>query len=263
MRRERRTTTTTWKPSGASIELHRVTHHYNDGFQTTDVPGTDIAALTEVTLAIRAGELLSVTGPSGSGKTTLLNLIGALATPTFGTVALAGRPLHQLPPHQLAEIRNEMVGFVFQNFNLISHLSVHQNVALPAVLARRPRRDYSRRVSQLLELVGMADKANEPVPTLSGGEQQRVAVARALVNDPPVILADEPTGNLDSHTGDEVVDLLQASHDAGRTVVIVTHDLALASTTQRILHLEHGRLTDESLPNQIPEHVEGLFRTDN
>jgi putative ABC transport system ATP-binding protein len=249
--------------AGASIDLIDVSHRCR---ASTD--GPDVQALSDVTLTVVPGELVSIMGPSGAGKTTLLHLMGALATPTSGTIRLDGRPLECMRSHQLASIRTSMVGFVFQTFNLLAHLSVYQNVALPAVLANRRPREYARAVFHLLDLAGMGSKADHRVTTLSGGEKQRVALARALVNDPRIILADEPTGNLDSRSGDDVIDLLHACHDAGRSVVIVTHDPALASETHRVFHLKDGRLTHETRPDLLyrtsewaPAPVEQLFST--
>jgi ABC-type lipoprotein export system ATPase subunit len=250
--------------AGASIELIGVSHRCR-----ASRDGPDVQALSDVTLMVQPGELVSVMGPSGSGKTTLLHLMGALATPTTGTVRLDGRRVERLRPRERADIRASMVGFVFQSFNLLSHLSVYQNAALPAVLANRRPREYAPTVFRLLDLVGIGSKPDHRVTTLSGGEKQRVALARALVNDPHVVLADEPTGNLDSRSGDDVIDLLHACHAAGRTVVIVTHDPALASETQRVLHLKDGRLTHETQPEILygtgewaqTRPVEQLFST--
>ncbi|HEY3139593.1 MAG TPA: ABC transporter ATP-binding protein, partial [Acidimicrobiales bacterium] len=230
-------------PAGVAVELSGVGCRYRGEVDTPEVD-----ALVDVTLTVAPGELVSVVGPSGSGKSTLLHVMGALSVPTTGRVTLGGHRLDRLRPRQLAEVRARTVGFVFQAFNLLAHLTVAQNVAVPAALAGRPAADRQSRVADLLDLVGLTAKTDSRPGGLSGGEQQRVAVARALVNDPQLILADEPTGNLDSRAGAQVVELLQAAHDAGRTVVIATHDLRLASQADRIVHLRDGHLTHETRP---------------
>ncbi|MGH9210118.1 MAG: ABC transporter ATP-binding protein [Acidimicrobiales bacterium] len=244
---------------GVALELQGVGLRHPG---SSDTP--EVEALVDVSLAIAPGELVSVCGPSGSGKSTLLNIMGALAAPTSGRVVVDGQQLDTLNQRRRAALRSHVVGFVFQSFNLLAHLSVAQNVALPAILAGRPQRDSSQRALELLDLVGLADKGAQRAVSLSGGEQQRVAIARALVNDPKLVLADEPTGNLDSRAGAAVADLLHACHDAGRTVVIVTHDMRLASQAQRVVHLRDGRIVQESRPrpgSDGPRPVDQLLRT--
>ena len=210
--------------------------------------GGDTAAVAGVDLTVGKGELLALTGPSGSGKSTLLHLAGALDLPTSGTVTVAGQLVASLDAAGRARLRNRTVGFVFQAFHLAPGLTVAENVALPAMLAKHPASEIRERVDDLLDLVDLTAQARRRPGQLSGGEQQRAAVARALVMDPPIVLADEPTGNLDTHAGGLVVELLLAAHDAGRTVVIATHDQRLAARTQRIVHLRDGQVAHETRP---------------
>jgi putative ABC transport system ATP-binding protein len=207
-------------------------------------PG-DVHALRGIDLDIGAGEFVALTGPSGSGKSTLLHLMGGLDQPSAGQVFLDGQPLSTLSPRQLAEVRSRRVGFVFQLFNLLPGLTVEENVAVPALVAGIRPTFFEQRLSQLVEQVGLSSKRARYPAQLSGGEQQRVAIARALINDPVVILADEPTGSLDSEAGGQIMGLLDACHDQGRTIVLVTHDLTLANQTQRVVHLRDGRLVDD------------------
>jgi putative ABC transport system ATP-binding protein len=205
-------------------------------------PGTR-PALSGVDVEVTAGSLLAVMGPSGSGKSTLLHLLGALDTPTTGSVEIAGRSLDRLDDDALSETRRDFIGFVFQSFNLVPVLSAAQNVALPGVIARRPAGEIDDRVGQLLELVGLGALADRLPSQLSGGEQQRVAVARALLLRPPVLLADEPTGNLDSATGDTVLELLRRTADElGTAVVMVTHDARAAAHGDEALLLHDGTI---------------------
>ncbi len=204
--------------------------------------GTAIHAVHNVDLTVEPGELLAIVGPSGSGKTTLLQLLGAMDRPTGGAVLLEGRDLARLGDGELAKIRLQTVGFVFQQFNLIPTLTAAQNVEV--ALAPRRLRGWARRkrATELLEAVGLAPRANHLPAQLSGGEQQRVAIARALANEPTLLLADEPTGNLDSKTGEEIVDLLRTiSAERGTTVIIVTHDEKIASRADRIVRMKDGR----------------------
>ena len=232
----------------AAVELRGVRRDFpTEG----SVAGT--AAVAGVDLVIPRGELLALTGPSGSGKSTLLHLAGALDVPTAGDVVVEGTPVVSLDAAGRARLRNRTVGFVFQAFHLAPGLTVAENVALPAILAKHRAPAIRRRVEELLDLVDLCDKADRRPAQLSGGEQQRVAVARALVMDPCIVLADEPTGNLDSTAGALVVDLLIAAHDAGRTVVIATHDLRLAARAQRIVHMRDGQVAHETRPGSRPE----------
>jgi putative ABC transport system ATP-binding protein len=205
-----------------------------------------VHALRGVNLKIRHGEMISVVGPSGSGKSTLLNMLGALDTPTSGKILIDGFDISRMGERALARFRNRKIGFIFQSYNLIDRSKVTKNVELPAIVADMPKKLRDRRVHELLDLVGLGDKANRRPNALSGGEQQRVAIARALINDPAFILADEPTGNLDSKTGAEIQNLLLRVNDEKKaTIVIVTHNLELAERTGRILHLRDGVVEKE------------------
>jgi putative ABC transport system ATP-binding protein len=231
---------------GSAIELRDVHRNY----ASDDTGGVMTSALDGITVTIERGELVAICGPSGSGKSTLLHIAGALDTPTHGEVFIEGWSLASRSAAQRAEIRNKSIGFVFQQFNLLQGLTVAENVGVPAVLARRKPAEVNGRVAELLDLVGLADKADRKPGQLSGGEQQRVAVARALVLDPPIVLADEPTGNLDSASGEAVMELLLASHAAGRTVVIVTHDVRIAAQTQRVVYLRDGQVAHVDKPKR-------------
>jgi len=205
-----------------------------------------VHALCGVNLKIRHGEMISVVGPSGSGKSTLLNMLGALDTPTSGKILIDGFDISRMGERALARFRNRKIGFIFQSYNLIDRSKVTKNVELPAIVADMPKKLRSRRVHELLDLVGLGDKANRRPNALSGGEQQRVAIARALINDPAFILADEPTGNLDSKTGQEIEHLLlRVNKETNATIVIVTHNLELAEGTGRIIHLRDGVIEKE------------------
>ncbi|MEY2434758.1 MAG: putative transport system ATP-binding protein [Acidimicrobiaceae bacterium] len=223
------------------IELRAVHRSYEADEARVD-------AVRGIDLTIDRGEFVAVIGPSGSGKSTVLNLMGALDQPTSGEVLLNGRPLAKCNRTELARIRGSAVGFVFQAFNLVPGITAAENVALPAVLLRKRPAEYRDEVARLLDLVGLSAKADRLPGQLSGGEQQRVAFARALVMDPPILLADEPTGNLDTTAGEAIIDLLEASHNAGRTIVLVTHDMRLASRAQRIVHLRDGEITHITCP---------------
>jgi putative ABC transport system ATP-binding protein len=206
-----------------------------------------VHALRGVDLTVEEGEYLAVVGPSGSGKTTLLGLIGGLDAPTEGRVVVTGVDITGLGEDRLAEIRNAAVGFVFQFFNLIPTLTALENVELPAQFAARARFDPSQRARELLEMVGLGDRLHHRPPELSGGEQQRTAIARALANDPPLLLADEPTGNLDSATGEEILRLLRRLCDeSGQTVIMVTHDPRVAAYADRVAFLQDGRIVEEA-----------------
>ncbi len=203
-------------------------------------------ALADITLDIEAGEFVSITGPSGCGKSTLLSLLGLLDEPSGGRYLLDGRDVAGLGRRQGAQVRNDQIGFIFQAFNLIADLSVEENVALPLTyrdaLSAHQRR---QRVREVLELVGMSHRSGHYPGQLSGGQQQRVAVARALVGEPAILLADEPTGNLDVRNGEAVMQLLEQLHENGTTLCMVTHDAAFARRAQRTVHMVDGRIVDE------------------
>jgi len=198
-----------------------------------------VRALDGVSFEIERGEFVAITGPSGAGKTTLLNLIGCMDAPTSGALRISGREVQQLTERERTLLRRQQIGFVFQHFGLIPTLTVAENIALPGIFARR---NGSSEIDQLLQRVGLAHRRTHRPHELSGGEMQRAAIARALVNQPQLILADEPTGNLDSATGDSVLDLFHQLNREGMTIVVVTHNAAMAEAAQRKLVLKDGRL---------------------
>jgi putative ABC transport system ATP-binding protein len=198
--------------------------------------------LWEIHLEIRAGDYLAIAGPSGCGKSTLLAILGLLETPTWGEYTLNGRPVDSLTPAERARIRNQEIGFIFQSFNLIGELTVFENVELPLRYRGLPRNQRRERVMEALELVGLSHRAGHFPAQLSGGQQQRVAVARAVGGKPSILLADEPTGNLDSANGTAVMELLQSLHRRGSTICMVTHDPRFAHHAQRTAHLFDGRM---------------------
>jgi putative ABC transport system ATP-binding protein len=202
-------------------------------------------ALADVHLEIREGEYVAINGPSGCGKTTLLSILGLLDTPSDGSYLLEDRPVANLSPAERARIRNRRIGFVFQAFNLIGDLTVAENVELPLTYRGMSGGERTKRVQQALEKVGMSHRAKHYPVQLSGGQQQRVAVARAVVGDPAILLADEPTGNLDSTNGEAVMELLRSLNRAGATVCMVTHDPRYAKHADRSIHLFDGRVVDE------------------
>ncbi len=204
-------------------------------------------ALSGIHLDIKRGEYVSIAGPSGCGKSTLLSILGLLDTPTGGSYMLNGKPVANLSLAERARIRNREVGFIFQSFNLIGDLTVFENVELPLTYRGMKAADRKKRVTEALEKVGMAHRAKHLPSQLSGGQQQRVAVARALVGDPLILLADEPTGNLDSRNGEAVMELLKELHRQGATICMVTHDPRFARHADRTIHLFDGRIVEESV----------------
>jgi putative ABC transport system ATP-binding protein len=204
-------------------------------------------ALSDVHLEIRKGDYVSIAGPSGGGKTTLLSILGLLDTPTGGEYLLDGEPVATLSAADRARVRNRQIGFVFQAFNLIGDLNVHENVELPLTYRGMSSVERNRRVTEALEKVGMSNRAKHYPPQLSGGQQQRVAVARAVAGDPAILLADEPTGNLDSSNGEAVMDLLQQLHQGGATICMVTHDPRYAAHAGRSIELFDGRVREPEL----------------
>jgi putative ABC transport system ATP-binding protein len=219
-------------------EVLRV-HGLRRSFGADEAP---VLALRGVDLEIAAGEFVAIVGPSGCGKSTLLQLIAGVDTPTSGEVVLAGVPLSGQDEDGRARLRREHIGFVFQFFNLLEGMSALENVALAAVIARTPRRQAGERARNLLDLLGLAEKADEPPGVLSGGERQRLAIARALVNEPTLLLADEPTGALDSDGAMEVGELFQRLHAGGQTILLVTHDQRVAETADRVVSMRDGRI---------------------
>jgi putative ABC transport system ATP-binding protein len=204
-------------------------------------------ALSGIHMDIRKGEYVSIAGPSGCGKSTLLSILGLLDTPTDGSYVLNGRPVQGLSLPERARIRNREIGFIFQSFNLIGDLTVYENVELPLTYRGMPATERKQRVTEALEKVGMAHRAKHLPSQLSGGQQQRVAVARALAGSPAVLLADEPTGNLDSKNGDAVMELLRSLHKSGSTIVMVTHDARFARNADRTIHVFDGRVVEEQV----------------
>ncbi|MDB6018733.1 MAG: transporter related-protein [Pedosphaera sp.] len=234
----------------ALIEVRNISKLYHLG-------GEEIRALDDVSLDIDGGEFISIIGPSGSGKSTLMHILGCLDSPTLGTIKLDGTMIEKATPHQLAGIRNRKIGFVFQFFNLLPKLNVLQNVELPMVysgLSSRERREHSMAA---LKLVGLENRSKHRPMQISGGQQQRVAIARALVNNPKIIFADEPTGNLDSNTGEAILELFRKLSSEGRTIALVTHDPEIAAVTPRRIEIRDGKIAKEVDPklaglNRIP-----------
>jgi len=202
--------------------------------------GIEVQALGGVSLNIGEGEFVSIMGPSGSGKSTLMHTIGCLDTPSSGKVFLEGKEISKFSEEQLAEIRNQKIGFVFQQFNLLARTSALENVALPLTYTPLKENERQRKAQEVLAEVGLSDRLGHFPSQLSGGEQQRVAIARALVNNPAIILADEPTGNLDSKSGKEIMGILKNLHQKGHTVIVVTHDPNVASRAERTIELRDG-----------------------
>jgi len=219
----------------ALVELRNVSKIYRLGDE-------EIRALDDVTLDIAAGEFISIIGPSGSGKSTLMHILGCLDSPTKGTICLDGIMIENASARELAVIRNRKIGFVFQFFNLLPKLNVTQNVELPMIYGGVPGKERRERAMKALEAVGLANRARHRPSQLSGGQQQRVAIARALVNNPRIIFADEPTGNLDSHTGDAILQLFRKLSQEGRTIVLVTHDPEIAAVTPRRIEIRDGKI---------------------
>jgi putative ABC transport system ATP-binding protein len=213
-------------------------------------------ALSDVQVEIARGEYVSIAGPSGCGKSTLLSILGLLDTPTKGSYALNGRPVEELKPRDRARVRNREIGFIFQSFNLIGDLTVFENVELPLTYRGMSTAERRLRVGEALERVGMAHRAKHLPSQLSGGQQQRVAVARAVAGEPVILLADEPTGNLDSKSGESVMELLHELYMSGATICMVTHDPRYARHADRSIHLFDGRVVDEPLEEPAGQNLE-------
>lgn len=224
--------------SAPLVELQQICKHYTSGQNV-------VKALDGVDLTIRHGEFLAILGPSGSGKSTLMNVLGCLDKPTTGRYQLDGHPVDSLSTQQLAAIRNQKIGFVFQSFNLLEYASALDNVALPLVYAGVKAKDRRQRATELLTRVGLADRLDHKPNQLSGGQKQRVAIARALINQPQILLADEPTGALDSKSGAEIEALFNELHREGRTIIVVTHDNELAKRTKRIVTIRDGQVVSD------------------
>jgi putative ABC transport system ATP-binding protein len=216
-----------------------------DLWKTYVMGSEEIHALRGVSLQIDRGEYVAIMGPSGSGKSTLMNLIGCLDTPSKGGYLLNGKQVSQMNDDELARIRNQEIGFVFQTFNLLPRATALHNVELPLVYAGVPARERLNRAQQALSRVELGDRMTHRPNQLSGGQRQRVAVARALVNNPSILLADEPTGNLDSKTGNEIMALFSRLHEAGNTIVLVTHEADIAGHAHRVVHIRDGQISDD------------------
>lgn len=218
----------------------------------TYVMGTEkVHALKSVTLDINKNEYVALMGPSGSGKSTLMNLLGCLDTPTKGDYLLKGENVSLMTDSELAAVRNRAIGFVFQTFNLLPRLSALDNVALPLIYAGMSKSDRDQKAQDVLNMVGLGDRVQHKPNELSGGQRQRVAIARALVNDPAIILADEPTGNLDTKTSIEIMEILEKIHDGGNTIILVTHEPDIAEHAHRIIRLRDGLVETDVLNESI------------
>lgn len=222
------------------IELKDITKKFSVG-------GEDVYALKNVSLEIERGEFVSIIGPSGSGKSTLMNILGCLDAADSGTYILDGMEINSYTDNQLAQIRNEKIGFIFQSFNLLSRLTAEENVELPLIYRGVRPAERRRRVEEVLKRVELTARRQHNPTELSGGQQQRVAIARALVTNPSILLADEPTGNLDSKTGNEILQMFHELHEAQNTIILITHDEKIASQARRCVHILDGRLSEVTL----------------
>ena len=222
------------------IELRDISKNYRMG-------NVDINALMGVTLSVRQGELIAIMGPSGSGKSTLMNVLGCLDRPTSGSFLFESREISAMTDDELAHVRNAKIGFVFQSFNLLPRFTALKNVEMPLIYSGVPARQRTQRAIPVMAQVGLQDRMDHKPTELSGGQQQRVAIARALVNNPPLLLADEPTGNLDSRSGAEILNLLVALNQKGVTIMIVTHDHDVAALCKRIINLKDGQIVGDQV----------------
>ena len=231
----------TASPDGPVIAMRGIRKVYDTG-------KVQVEALRGIDLAVRPGEFVAIVGPSGSGKSTLMNLIGCLDTPTSGTYHLTGEAVAGLSKNDLAAVRNRRVGFVFQNFNLLPQITAYENIEMPMLFGGLPRQERHDRTVSLLTRVGLQDRMEHRPTELSGGQMQRVAIARALAMNPDILLADEPTGNLDSSAGGDIMGLFQELWNQGRTVLVITHDPALARRAGRVVEMHDGRITRDGPP---------------
>ncbi len=222
---------------GTIIKLQNVSRIYDTG-------RIQVPALLDVNMRVTSGEFVAIVGPSGSGKSTMMNILGCLDRPSEGRYILDGQAVDELDDDGLARIRSRSIGFVFQSYNLLPRTSALENVAAPLMYQGVPRKERLQRAERALERLGLADRLHHEPSELSGGQQQRVGIARALVTEPALILADEPTGNLDSHSGAEVLELFHDLNALGRTIVLITHDVEVAAAADRAVHLRDGRLQD-------------------
>jgi len=235
-------------PPKPCVEFRAICKHYGSGESL-------VRALDEVDLTIHYGEHVAIVGPSGSGKSTLLNILGCLDSPTAGAYRLDGLAVSEMSDRKLASVRNSRIGFVFQSFHLLPRASARRNVELPLVYAGLGARARRERALTALERVGLSDRAKHRPDQLSGGQRQRVAIARALVTDPAIVLADEPTGNLDTTTGREILDLFDSLRGPERALVMVTHDSALAQRAERVIAVRDGRIAYDGAPASVPEEL--------
>ena len=233
--------------AGTLIAMQGVTKTYDAGELA-------VQALRGIDLAIERGQMVAIIGPSGSGKSTLMHILGCLDAPTDGTYRLEGRDVSKMSSFQLAAVRNQKVGFVFQTFNLLPKASLLRNVELPLLYAGITGAERKERATAALRRVGLAERAKHLPSALSGGQRQRAAIARAIVNEPSLILADEPTGNLDTKTGLEILEIFDAMHAKGETIVIVTHDPRIAERCQRVVQIVDGRIEDDSVRGEAAPH---------
>jgi len=229
----------TRKPNNIIVHLEDVSKIYRIG--TVEVP-----ALINVDFTVAAGDFIAIIGPSGSGKSTLMHILGCLDTATSGKVELEGRDVSRISANERARVRNRCIGFVFQAFNLLPRFNVLQNVEMPLIYSGMPRRARRQRARRMVELVDLADRAHHLPRQLSGGQRQRAAIARALVNDPAIVFADEPTGNLDTKTGARILDLFDSLNKQGRTIIMVTHEQEIAERASRRISLRDGRIISDS-----------------
>lgn len=244
------------KPARPTVCFQDVVKTYAMGSET-------VRALNGVTLQIAKNEYVAIMGPSGSGKSTLMNVIGCLDVPTSGTYSLDGQMVATMSESQLAEIRNRQIGFVFQTFNLIPRANVFHNVELPLIYGGVPKTERRARAEAVLKRVGLSDRVKHKPSELSGGQRQRVAIARALIYEPSIILADEPTGNLDTKTGHGIMDMLDELHQAGQTIILVTHEEYLAERAQRIVRLKDGLIENDLAIKSSARAATGLRGLEN
>ncbi|OGN94484.1 MAG: macrolide ABC transporter ATP-binding protein [Chloroflexi bacterium RBG_13_50_21] len=233
------------------IEIDQITKIYQLG-------NVKVTALDGISLCVHPGEFLVIMGPSGSGKSTLMNILGCLDRPTSGTYLLAGEDVSRMSREQLAHIRNQKIGFIFQSYNLLTQATALQNVLMPLVYRRNGHISNKERLEMAhnaLISLGLSDRDQHKPTEMSGGQQQRVAIARALINSPALILADEPTGNLDSHSGQEIMEILQNLHAQGSTIVMITHDAQNAMYAERTLHLRDGKIDEDTNHAEVPAMV--------
>lgn len=214
-------------------------------YKTYNMGENNVNALSDISLEIAAHEFVAIVGPSGSGKSTLMNILGCLDIPTSGSYVLDGNETSGMSDNELADIRNTRIGFIFQGFNLLKKLTSVENVELPLVYQGVSQKERHRRSIEALEAVGLGDRTKHTPNELSGGQQQRVAIARALVSNPPILLADEPTGNLDSKSGQEIMNIMHDLHNKGNTIVLITHDDHIAMQAQRVIRMIDGQITED------------------